>query len=155
MGDGYNFQQLKAAILQLSRATDWEVAKREWALVGITEAEEPETCPCGHYPIIELCSIHNGTTGNSIEVGNVCVKRFLGFRSDLIFRALKRIRRDVSKSLGADATAFFYSRGTINDWEYGFQQSTMRKRNMTAAQSRTRENINRKVLASVRRRGIA
>jgi hypothetical protein len=44
MGDGYNFQQLKAAILALSRATDWEVAKKEWRLVEISEADEPETC---------------------------------------------------------------------------------------------------------------
>ena len=42
MGDGYNFQQLKAAILALSRATDWEVAKKEWRLVEISEADEPE-----------------------------------------------------------------------------------------------------------------
>jgi len=36
MGDGYNFQQLKAAILALSRASDWEVAKKEWRLVEIS-----------------------------------------------------------------------------------------------------------------------
>jgi hypothetical protein len=45
MGDGFNFQQLKA-----SRATDWEVAKSEWRLVEISEVDEPETCLCGHYP---------------------------------------------------------------------------------------------------------
>jgi hypothetical protein len=82
MGDGYNFEQLKTAILSLSRATGWEVAKKEWRLVDISEADEPESCLCGHYPIIELCTIANATTGNSVDVGNVCVKRFLGFRSD-------------------------------------------------------------------------
>lgn len=155
MGGGYHFQQLKAAITALSRGSDWDVVKKEWKLVGITEAEEPETCPCGHFPIIELCTIHNIITGNSIEVGNVCVKRFLGFQSDLIFRALKRIRKDISKSMGADATAFFYSRGVINRWEYDFQQSTMRKRNLTFRQLQTRQSINAKVLASVRRRGVS
>lgn len=50
MADGYNFQQLKAAILVRSKATDWEVAKKEWKLVEISEADEPETCLCGHYP---------------------------------------------------------------------------------------------------------
>ena len=109
MGDGYNFQQLKKHILPLSHAGAWEVAVKEWSLVGIHEADEPETCPCGHFPIMEVCSIHNRVTGQSTEVGNICVKRFLGLRSDLIFTAIKRIRKDPEKSLNADAIAFFKS----------------------------------------------
>jgi hypothetical protein len=155
MGDGYNFEQLKGAILKLSRATDWDVAKREWRLVEISEADEPETCLCGHYPILELCMIANATTGNTVDVGNVCVKRFLGFRSDLIFHSLKRIRSDRDKAIGPDATAFFHERGVINDWEYQFQQTTMRKRNLSDKQMLSRRKINEKVLASVRRRGLA
>lgn len=159
MGDGYNFHQLKAEILKLSRATDWEVAKKEWKLVEISEAEEPETCLCGHFPIVELCTIHNNITGHSVDVGNVCVKRFLGFRSDLIFQSLKRVRNDVTKSIGADATAFFYERGVINQWEYDFQQSTMRMRmrmrSLSMKQQAIRRQINEKVIASIRRRGLA
>ena len=154
MGDGYNFQQLKAAVLKLSLATDWEVAKKEWRLVEISEADEPETCLCGHHPIIELCTISNATTTRSVDVGNVCVKRFLGFRSDLIFQSLKRIRQDPTKSIGPDATAFFFQRDVINNWEYNFQQNTMRKRNLTGKQLETRRIINAKVIASIRRRGL-
>jgi hypothetical protein len=154
MGDGYNFQQLKAAILQLSRATDWEVAKKEWKLIEVSEADEPETCLCGHYPIIELCTISNGITGSTVDVGNVCVKRFLGFRSDLIFKSLKRVRGNLDKSLGADATAFFFERGVLNEWEYRFQQDTMHKRDLSDKQLHTRRKINEKVLTSIRRRGL-
>ena len=99
--------------MKLSHATVWEVARKEWKLVEISEADEPETCLCGHFPIIELCTIHNTVTGKSVDVGNVCVKRFLGFRSDLIFQSLKRIRQDITKSIGADAAAFFYERGVL------------------------------------------
>lgn len=155
MSDGYNFETLKREILSRSKATDWEVAKKEWRLVAISEADEPETCLCSHFPIIELCTISNRITGASVDVGNVCVKRFLGFRSDLIFASLKRIRKDIEASVGADATAFFHEQGIINDWEYGFQQSTMRKRNLSAAQMATRIKINRKIIASIQRRGIA
>jgi hypothetical protein len=154
MVDGYNFIQLKTAILELSEATDWEVAKKEWKLVGVSEADEPECCLCGHYPIIELCTISNRVTANTVDVGNVCVKRFLGFRSDLIFQSLKRIRSDMEKSLGADATAFFFERDVITQWEYKFLQNTMRKRNLSLKQLFTRRQINQKVLASIRRRGL-
>ncbi|MFQ6774939.1 hypothetical protein V6Z69_07005 [Cereibacter sphaeroides] len=155
MGDGYNFQQLKAAILALSQAADLEVAKKEWRLVDISEADEPETCLCGHFPIIELCTIANAATAKSVDVGNVCVKRFLGFRSDLIFQSLKRVRADLDKAISKDATAFFHERGVINDWEYQFQQSTMRKRILSQRQLEIRRALNQKVIAAVRRRGLS
>lgn len=154
MSDGYNFQHLKAEILALSRATDWETAKTEWKLIGISEAEERETCLCGHFPIIELCTITNQVTDRTADVGNICVKRFLGFRSDLIFASIKRIRKDPDKSIGADAAVFFHERGIINAWEYRFQQNTFRKRDITSKQLGTRHTINQKILAYVARRGI-
>jgi hypothetical protein len=154
MGDGYNLQQLKAHVLPLSNATTWGVAVKEWGLTGIHEADEPETCPCGHFPIVEICSIRNRVTGHSTEVGNICVKRFLGLRSDLIFTAIKRIRKDGDKSLNADAVAFFYERQVLNEWEYNFCQSTMRLRRLTSAQLGKRRDINQKVLATIKRRGF-
>lgn len=154
MGDGYNFKQLSQAILKMSEAEDWETARKEWALVDVIEADVPDTCLCGHYPIIEICEIHNRVTGQSTEVGNVCVKRFLGVRSDLIFSGIKRVRKDIEKSLNADCIAFFRQRGLLTNWEYGFLQDTLRKRNLSAKQLETRVRINNKVLAAVSRRGL-
>ena len=51
MGDGFNFKQLKTEILERSRAKDWDAAKAEWRLVDVYEADEPDTCLCGHHPI--------------------------------------------------------------------------------------------------------
>ena len=36
MGEGYNFQQLEAETLALSRITDWKVAKQKWKLLAIS-----------------------------------------------------------------------------------------------------------------------
>jgi hypothetical protein len=154
MGDGYNFIQLRDAILKLSRAVDWETAKKEWALTSVYEVAEPDTCLCGHFPIIEICGITNRVTGKSADVGNVCIKRFLGIRSDLIFAGLKRIQKDSTKALNADATVFFYERGALTEWEYRFLQNTMRKRKPSLAQMEQRQRINAKVLAAVERRGF-
>jgi len=154
MGDGYNFVRLRQEILARSKALDWETARKEWGLVTIFEADEPETCLCGHYPIIEICEIANRITKRNAEVGNCCVKRFLGLRSDLIFTGLKRIRKDIDKGLNADAVAYFREKGVLNDWEYGFLQNTMRKRNLSFAQAEKRRGINTKVLAAVARRGF-
>lgn len=154
MGDGYNFAVLSAEILKLSRASDWEAARKEWALVDVYEADEPETCLCEHFPIREICVIRNSVTGSVAEVGNVCVKRFLGIRSDLIFSALKRIKKDLHKSLNTDAIVFFYQAKAINDWEYRFLQDTKDKRNLSVAQVRTRQKLNQRIVDAVARRGL-
>lgn len=154
MEEGFNFKRLKANILEMSQATDWEVARKEWGLVGIHDVDEPETCLCGHFPIIEICHIHNRVTGHSTDVGNQCVKRFLGLRSDLIFTAIKRVRRDPTKPLNADAVAYFYERGLLNAWEYGFLQNTIRKRKLSTAQMESRLSINQKVMLAVKKRGF-
>jgi hypothetical protein len=154
VGDGYNFTQLKNEILARSRATDWETARKEWALLTVYEVGEPDTCLCGHYPIIEICEIENRVTKSRVDVGNVCIKRFLGFRSDLIFAGLKRIQKDLEKSLNADAVAFFYERGALTDWEYSFLQNTMRKRKLSSSQVAQRRRINQKILGAVAKRGF-
>jgi hypothetical protein len=154
MGEGHNFKQLRDHILARSKATDWDVARKEWALVHLFESEEPDTCPCGHFPIIEICVIANRVTKQTTEVGNVCVRRFLGFRSDLIFAAIKRIGKDTTKSLNADAIAFFQTRGLFTAWEYKFLQDTMKNRTLTLAQRDWRKKINEKVLSAIRRRGF-
>ncbi|MFL9503488.1 hypothetical protein ACJMQP_25850 [Rhodopseudomonas palustris] len=154
MGDGFNFENLKAAILKLSSAKDWATARREWVLTGVYEADRPETCLCEHYPIIEVCVIKNTITGLVAEVGNVCVKRFLGIRSDLIFAALKRIRKDIRKSMNEDAIVLCFRNGLINQWEYEFLRDTKQKRLLTAKQMSKRVDINQKVLEAMARTGI-
>jgi hypothetical protein len=154
VGEGHNFRRLRDAILGLSRAREWEVARKEWCLVRVSEAPEPETCPCGHFPIIEICTIANTVTSHHAEVGNCCVKRFLGVRSDLIFTGIKRIRKDAAKSLNADSIAFFNERGLFTAWEYRFLQDTMSKRQLSSAQMATRRALNAKVLAAVAKRGF-
>ena len=154
MTEGYNFAQLREEILERSDADIWEVARKEWSVIDIWESDEPESCLCGHYPIIEMCEIHNRITKEQVIVGNVCVKRFLGFRADLIFESIKRIKKDTTRSLNADAIAFFYSVKLLTNWEYGFLQDTIRKRKLSLAQLNKRSQINRKVLSAVRRRGF-
>jgi hypothetical protein len=98
MGEGHNFRQLRDAVLALSSAREWEVARKEWSVVDVSEVDEPETCLCGHFPTIEICTIADRVTGARTEVGNRRVLRFLGVRSDLIFTAIKRIRKARRKS---------------------------------------------------------
>lgn len=156
MAEGYNFARLRDAILPLSRADDWLIAKKEWDLINIAQAEpdEAETCLCGHYPICELCEIRNRITSRTVIVGNLCVKRFLGLECAALFRGIRRIRKDAGKSMGPDLAVWLFQQGLITKWEYDFEGSTLRKRILSAKQQGLRQKINQKALRAVRRRGV-
>jgi hypothetical protein len=156
MAEGYNFERLRDSILPLSRADDWVIAKKEWELVRVSQAEpdEPETCLCGHHPILELCEIRNRLTHHIATVGNQCVRRFLGLESEALFRGIRRIRKDDAKSMGPDLAVWLFERGLITPWEYEFQGSTYRKRILSEKQKRHRQQINQKALRAIRRRGV-
>lgn len=143
--------QLTDQIIQRSVAQTWNEAKLEWSLLEVYEADEPETCLCGHFPIIELCVLVNRKNDIQATVGNCCVKKFLGLPSDKIFQAVKRVRKDASKSLNAEAIQHAYDRHWINDWEKEFYFDVMRKRNLSSKQVTKKLQINQNVLSKMRR----
>lgn len=143
--------KLTQEIIQRSQSEAWDFAKLEWALNEIYEAGEPETCLCGHFPIIEICVLKNKLNGQFATVGNCCVKKFIGLPSDLIFKAVKRVRMDKEKSLNAEALHYAYEKKWINKWDFDFSIDTMRKRILTGKQLQARMRVNEKMLFNMKR----
>jgi hypothetical protein len=135
--------KLTREIIDRSSAATWDEARAEWGLHEVYESEEPDTCLCGHNPIIELCVLRNRVNGVFATVGNCCVKKFIGLPSDLIFQAGKRVSADVGKSLNADAVAHAFDKGWINEWERDFYTRIMRKRVLSTKQRAKKEEITR------------
>ena len=143
--------RLTQEIVARSHSKTWDQAKLEWVLNDVYEADEPETCLCGHFPIIELCNLRNKINGGFATVGNCCVKKFIGLPSDLIFQAVKRIRSDNTRSLNAEAIEYAHTKGWISDWEQTFYFSIMRKRVLTVKQKTKKVQINEKFILNMRR----
>jgi hypothetical protein len=74
--------------------------------------------------------------------------------SEALFRGLRRIKKDDTKSMGADLAVWLYEHNRISEWEYNFQSDTGSKRKLTGKQMLHRRKINQKALAAVLRRGI-
>lgn len=144
--------QLTSEIISRSVARTWDAAKLEWELKEVYEADSPESCLCGHYPIIELCVLGNKLNRKSATVGNCCVKKFIGLPSDKIFQAVKRVRKDATKSLNTEAIDYAFKRGWINAWERDFYFDIMRKRKLTPKQAAKKAQINEKYLANMKQR---
>jgi hypothetical protein len=143
--------QLAQAMLPLSVANSWQEAKLEWALAEVYRQDEPDTCLCGHFPINEICVLQNKKNGNRAEVGNVCVKKFLGLPSDRIFQAIRRVAEDPARALNAETILHAHQRGWISDWERTFYLDTVRKRVLTEKQAAKRLEVNNRILRATRR----
>lgn len=128
----HNFENLKQHILALSEAKSWEDAKHEWKLdhVQVLEVDEecpPETCPCGHFPIVEMCWIRNQKNSELTFVGNVCVRRFMGMEADAVAAGFKRVMLNRERALNVAATKFAYAQGWITEWVTSWSMRTFAK----------------------------
>ena len=133
-------------IIALSQSKNWEQAKLEWTLETIYFGDGEDSCLCGHFPIVELCQLTNKINQNTAIVGNCCVNKFLGLPSAQLFQALKRVRRDITKSFNAEAIYHARTKGWINEWEYNFYLDILRKRNLSEKQLNKKTHINEKIL---------
>ena len=143
--------QLTSEIIQRSVAQTWDEAKLEWSLLNVYQAQDPETCLCGHFPIIELCELLNKRNRKQVVVGNCCVKKFIGLPSEKIFQAVKRVRADNTRSLNAEAIDHAFSKGWINAWERDFYFDVMRKRKLSPKQVVKKQKINEKFVENMQR----
>lgn len=143
--------QLFQRITELSNATGWEYAIKEWILHSVWKSDIPETCLCGHSPILELCQLENKINHNTVIVGNCCVKKFIpDMKSDLILQGVKRAQD--GGALNKSTIEHAYNSGWINDWERRFYLDTWRKSNLSEKQQIKRDDINHKVLSRMKER---
>ncbi|MBF4487735.1 hypothetical protein [Flavobacterium sp. CSZ] len=139
--------KLTTEIIELSTAGIWQQAKLEWDFHLAYYSNEKLTCLCGHFPIRNICVIRNRTNKVETEVGNCCIKKFLGIADgDKIFNSIKKLKEDISKSINAETLEYLRERGAVNDYEYDFYKDIWRKRNLSNKQNNLKIKINEKFL---------
>jgi hypothetical protein len=138
--------RLISEILKRSVSPTWDLAKLEWQLIEIYETEDPDECLCGHNPIMEICVLQHRQNKTNVIVGNTCVNKFLGYPTDSIFQALKRVKVDVQKSFNRDAISFAFEKKWINEWENKFYLDIIDKRILTDKQIKKKRQINDRLM---------
>lgn len=147
MGEGYNFEKFKTAILAQSVSPDWDTAKSEWRLHMVYEDPSDRSCECEHSPIHQICVIRNHKNGQLAEVGNVCVQKFLRLMSNRVFSVIRRLRWDLNKSLNPKALDLFEERQIITSTEkQDYLRYWRRRKHMTDDQRKQKLAINQRVL---------
>ena len=139
-----NEYKLFKRVIKLSKAKEWEEAKKEWEEIRITEIDKEEDygeCLCGHHPIKEIIQLFNNITHNEIIVGNCCINKFFGIKDyNKIFSAIKKGR--VNKVMIEDS----FKKGIITGWEKDFMLNVFRKKRLSLKQSKIFEKIKPKIL---------
>jgi hypothetical protein len=145
----HDFKKLKTPILARSKAETFDVACREWDLVGIEVSEELDNCPCGQQ-IKEHCFIQNRVTGHKTFVGNVCVNRFMGISTSTLFDGLRRVKDDPLARPNEALINHALSRGYIyGEKEHTFLTGIRRKRILSTKQRDWSLKINRRIVNSI------
>lgn len=137
--------KLFKVVVENSVAKVWDKAKDEWRFEQMHEVNEPSTCVCDHFPIIEVCTIRNVLNKNALEVGNCCIKKFMP-EEGKFFAPLKRIKQDITKSVGLSVLDRVLADGVINGRDYEFYSDTVRKRVLSDKQIKWRVSINTKII---------
>ena len=152
-GGGHNEAKFKSAILSQSISGDWDEAKAEWELHFVyMDPGKDRSCKCEHAPINQICVIKNRKNGNELEVGNVCVRRFLRLLSNRIFSVIKRLQSDVWKSLNPAALDLFKERGVITHAEeQEYLEYWRRRTRMSDDEKAQKLAINERVLQYIER----
>ncbi|QQR61051.1 hypothetical protein IPH19_01125 [Candidatus Uhrbacteria bacterium] len=144
--------RLITELLKLSQSQKWAEAQQEWDLDNVVRADEPETCMCGHFPIIEICLIRNIKTSSVARVGNCCVKKFID-KSDKIFRSIAKVKKDIDKSFNKETIEFAYNKSWINQWERDFYFDIQRKRVLSDKQTKKKVALNQKIVNKLSKQG--
>lgn len=142
-------EKLREHILKMSHSEVWDVAVREWFLDSIFIADEAQTCPCGQFPIKEICVLSNRLNYNSTEVGNVCVQKFLKLPSKKLFKSVGVVSEDRLASLSIEMLELAVKNWQVTNWEYEFYSDIRRKRNLSDKQAEIKRRINNKILGSL------
>lgn len=147
MGQYKLFQE----IISRSKSNEWEEAKKEWKFNDVYESDEPLTCLCGHFPIMQVCVLQNVINQNEVEVGNECVKKFFNIKqADSIIKSIREIKSDITKSVNVKTLDFFRKKGCIDGWKYDFYNNIIRKspKSLSEKQLDKKREINNKMIES-------
>lgn len=120
-------------IVEHSIAEDWQSAKTEWSHISSDDIHD-SNCICGQ-AITEVCTIKNIHNKTTLEVGNVCVNKFLNIDRKSDF---KLIKRDIIDDGLLDELCY---NGAISISDMRFYQDIKNKRNLSNKQEAWKNKI--------------
>lgn len=120
-------------VVASSESDNWQDAKTEWS--HLSSFDEPDSnCICGQH-ITEVCTIKNTLNGSQLEVGNVCVKKFLDIDRASDFKLIKKDLIDEGLLLE------LFNNKVISESDYHFYKAIKLKRNLSYKQLNWKNKI--------------
>lgn len=140
-------RKLRKAVLAESVSDEWELAKKEWAVLEVLYKKEPSSCACNH-EIFWRHIIYNLHTKAQIRVGSCCVEHF-GTHLEAMPEAMKRNLRKMRDNDDVYPTMttvdYYHDIGILAMKDRNFYNSIHKKRNLSPAQLKWKRDIARRV----------
>jgi hypothetical protein len=85
--------------------------------------------------------------GKTTEVGNCCINRFLGLDYKNVFVSIRKVRKDGGASFNEATVLLAHQLRIISDKDKNFYLDIWRKRELSEAQLKWKNDINRRIMA--------
>ena len=143
-----NFKLIES-VMRNSVSQDWDSAIDEWMIVGYEFVNGDGVCECGKEMISQLNYVRNRYTGHELIVGSECINKFFNEDIDGIHPSIKRVTKDINKSLYFRLIQTASQNGIISDMDRRFYLDIISKRKLTPKQQSWKQSINSKILYNI------
>ena len=128
-----NDKLLKERVVELSEATNWNLANTEWVLYDLYK-EENGTCLCSKYPITKQCILVNHFNNNKITVGSSCVNKFFNINTEKYFKNIMEVEQDETVYMMPEILELLHKKKLINGWQLDFYLDIMKYKRLSEKQ---------------------
>ena len=137
-------------VLDRSVSQDWDSAIDEWQIIGHDYVQSDGECACGKQHISELNYVRNRYTDSELIIGSECINKFFDINIKGIHPSIKRVNKDMSKSLHFPLVDSAFTNNIISPLEFKFYIDIHGKRttSLSEKQKQWKQSINAKVLSS-------
>lgn len=144
--------KLPERLPEYSEADTYVECVREWRLINVEQlkGDDSDYCLCSKkiHQVMTIKNIHNG---NTVKLGNRCIKQIKGPGSQLedahlVAAGLQRITEDVSAAANPALIKYAKARGFLSQKDCRFLAETCRKRSLTDKQENYRQLLNRRII---------
>ena len=146
------FRLIEEVLSHSVETKDWDIAKQEWDFNDSYINESGQTCLCGHKPIHEICIIVNNTNGKALEIGNVCVTKFMEIPiAERIFNSFKKLKKNIGARMNIETLYWLHENKIMSQKDFVFYMDTKKKIKLTWKQMKWRKDINTKFINRIKR----
>ncbi|MEZ8274183.1 hypothetical protein AB6C54_23550 [Vibrio splendidus] len=136
-------------IIDLSRARNWDEAKKEWRFKDFSQGIADVTCLCGKCSISKVFTLHNRYTESKIGLGSSCIRKFIPFTDKTLRNNAIEVLQDNTKQFHLNIMNQCVAQGIIDQIELFHYLPVRKRKSIEPRKLEHRIAVNKRVASSL------